>query len=85
MVTYILTNKLLLKGCESGMYGSPPSLGFWARQAAVYVFSLTSMKLLVVLLLAFMPFIFKIGEWLLSWTQTGDSDALQVILYIIHS
>jgi len=37
------------------------------------------MKFIVILLLIFFPGIFRIGEWLLSWTWTGDGDALQVI------
>jgi hypothetical protein len=78
--TYLLTDKLNLKGFESGKYGTPPSLYWWARQAAVYVLSLTTMKLLVVLLLALFPGLFDAAEWVLSWTWTGEGDALQVIL-----
>jgi len=81
---YVLTGKLNLKGFESGQYGTPPSIFFWARQAAVYVLSLTSMKLLVLLLLALFPGIYDVGEWLLSWTWTGEGDALQVILCVSH-
>jgi hypothetical protein len=79
-LTYVLTKQLNCKGFESGQYGSPPSIGYWARQAAVYVLSLTSMKLLVVALFVLVPGILKFGEWLLSWTEIVDSDALQVIL-----
>lgn len=79
--THVLADRLHLTGFQSGQYGSPPSINFWLRQAAVYVLALTSMKLLVVGLFALFPGIFKIGEWLLSWTKTGDNeDALQVIL-----
>lgn len=39
------------------------------------------MKLLVVGIFALYPGIFKIGDWLLSWTRTGDGkDAFQVIV-----
>jgi len=79
-LTYILADRAHLKGFESGQYGNPPSFKFWLRQAAVYVLSLTSMKLLVVGLFAVYPGIFKIGDWLLSWTRTGNGeDAIQVI------
>jgi STIMATE family len=78
----ILTEKLNLKGFESGKYGSPPSIFYWARQAAVYVLSLTTMKLLVFLLIAIFPVIFNLGEWLLSWTWTEEGDSLQVILCV---
>jgi hypothetical protein len=80
-ITHILTDRAHLKGFESGQYGNPPSFTFWLRQAAVYVLSLTSMKLLVVGLFALYPGIFKIGDWLLSWTRSGDGkDAFQVIV-----
>ena len=62
------------------MYGKPPSFVYWIKQAAIYVVALTTMKLLVLALLAVFPGLFEIGAWLLSWTQTGDGDALQVIL-----
>ncbi|KAL1739115.1 vacuolar membrane protein-domain-containing protein [Schizophyllum fasciatum] len=76
----LLTNKLQFKGFKSGIYGTPPSLGYWARQSAVYVLALTTMKLLVVGLLVLFPGIFNIGEWLLSWTWSDDGDGLQVVI-----
>jgi len=82
LLTYLFSDKLGLKGFESGVYGTPPSIKFWARQAAIYVLALTTMKMLVVGLFALFPGIFQIGEWILSWTWTEDGDALQVILYV---
>ena len=79
-LTHVFTDVFQLKGFESGQYGKPPSIKYWSRQAAVYVLSLTSMKLLVVGLFALCPDLIKIGEWLLSWTRTGNKDAFQVIL-----
>ncbi|KAH8118640.1 vacuolar membrane protein-domain-containing protein [Phellopilus nigrolimitatus] len=77
LLTHLFSNKLHLKGFESGQYGDPPSMLYWARQAAVYVTSLTTMKVLVIGLFAVWPGIFKFGDWLLSWT--GGGDAMQVI------
>jgi hypothetical protein len=82
LLTFLFSEKLGLKGFESGVYGNPPSLNYWCRQAAIYVVALIAMKLAVILLLVLFPGIFKIGEWLLSWTWTGDGDALQVVLYV---
>ncbi|KAI5893682.1 uncharacterized protein SCHCODRAFT_02622478 [Schizophyllum commune H4-8] len=79
----LLTNKLLLKGFKSGIYGTPPSVSYWARQSAIYVLALTTMKLLVVGLLVLFPGIFNIGEWLLSWTWSDDGDGFQVVLWVI--
>ncbi|TFK90879.1 hypothetical protein K466DRAFT_516406 [Polyporus arcularius HHB13444] len=77
VATYVLTEKFHLKGFESGVYGTPPSINYWFRQAAVYVFALTTMKLLVVAVFAALPVIFDLGEWLLSFL--GPSDTAQVI------
>ncbi|KAI6100172.1 vacuolar membrane protein-domain-containing protein [Pisolithus sp. B1] len=77
--TFLLSKKLHLKGFRSGQYGNPPSLTYWARQAAVYVFSLTTMKFLVVALFAIWPGIFELGDWLLDWTSVGDGESFQVI------
>lgn len=80
LLTYVAQEKLGLRGFESGVYGSPPSIKYWARQAAIYVLALTTMKLMVVGLLALWPGIFRIGEWILSWTYTKDGDIVQVVL-----
>jgi hypothetical protein len=82
LLTYLFSEKFNLKGFESGVYGNPPSITYWYRQAAIYVLALTSMKFIVILLLILFPGIFRIGEWLLSWTWTGDGDAVQVILCV---
>ena len=69
-----------MKGFESGVYGDPPSINYWARQAALYILSLTTMKAVVIAILTFIPAIYVAGEWLLSWTYTEEGDALQVIM-----
>ncbi|KAF9006665.1 vacuolar membrane protein-domain-containing protein [Cyathus striatus] len=78
-LTYLFTERFGMKGFQSGLYGTPPSFNYWCRQAAIYVLSLSTMKFLVIGLLALFPGIFKLGEWLLSWTWTEEGDALQVI------
>lgn len=80
VTTHILSERFQFKGYESGQYGTPPSVIYWLRQAAVYVFALTSMKILVLILFALFPGIFKLGDWLLSWL--GHGDAVQVILCV---
>ncbi|KAG6887115.1 hypothetical protein C0995_001360 [Termitomyces sp. Mi166 len=78
-LTEIITNKLKWEGFESGVYGSPPSFKYWARQAAVYVLALTTMKIVVIIIIVTIPGIFDAGEWLLSWTRIGSGDSVQVI------
>ncbi|KAJ7591438.1 vacuolar membrane protein-domain-containing protein [Mycena floridula] len=73
-LAYLCTEKFHLKGCESGKYGTPPSIKYWTRQAAIYVVALTSMKFLVIALLALFPGLNKVGSWLLSWTYTSNGN-----------
>lgn len=79
-ITRLFTDTFQLKGFESGVYGDPPSIKYWAGQAALYVFTLSAMKVVVVTFLVAFPAIYVAGEWLLSWTWTGDGDGLQVVL-----
>ncbi|KAJ7724840.1 vacuolar membrane protein-domain-containing protein [Mycena metata] len=79
VLTFIMSEKLHLKGFESGIYGNPPSIKYWMRQAAIYVMALTTMKFMVIGLLALLPGLFTLGAWLLSWTWTGEGDWLQVV------
>ncbi|GJE84537.1 STIMATE domain-containing protein [Phanerochaete sordida] len=76
-INFFLTEKCGFKGYETGKYGNPPSLSYWFRQLSVYLFSLATMKLLVVGLFALWPGVFKLGEWLLTFL--GPSEAAQVI------
>ncbi|KAK7049712.1 hypothetical protein VNI00_005743 [Paramarasmius palmivorus] len=78
-LTHLFSQKFHLQGFESGIYGKPPSWNFWARQAVLYVVALTTMKFIVIALLALFPGLYRIGEWLLSWTWTEEGDALQVV------
>jgi len=81
----LFTERLQLKGFESGVYGDPPTFKYWIRQAALYILSLSTMKVIVVTFLLLFPGIYVVGEWLLSWTWRGeDDDDLQVVLYV-HS
>jgi hypothetical protein len=76
-----MAEKAGLEGFESGVYGTPPSWRYWLRQAVLYVIALTTMKFLVIGLLALFPGLDEIAAWLLKWTWTEEGDALQVILY----
>ncbi|KAF8138890.1 vacuolar membrane protein-domain-containing protein [Boletus edulis] len=77
--TWVLSKQLGIKGLKTGQYGNPPSFTHWMRQAAVYIFALTVMKLVVVGLFAFWPGISTIGDWLLGWTTLWDGESVQVI------
>lgn len=74
----VLTERLGLNGFQSGQYGNPPRLKYWARQASVYILAVIIMKLAILALLALVPPLMDFGEWLLSWT--GGNTSVQIIL-----
>ena len=56
-------------GVDSGYYGAPPRWAFWAKQAAVYFAGLMVMKFVVWLVFALFPWLGRVGDWLLAWTE----------------
>ncbi|KAF7352443.1 hypothetical protein MVEN_01209000 [Mycena venus] len=79
VLTFVASEKFHLKGFESGVYGTPPSFKYWMRQATIYIMALTTMKFMVIGLLALLPGMWTLGAWLLSWTWSGAGDTLEVI------
>ena len=66
---------------ESGNYGSPPKAGWWAKQSLIYFLGLMGMKLCVLIIFLALPWISRVGDWALRWTE-GD-EALQVIFVML--
>ncbi|KAJ7749249.1 vacuolar membrane protein-domain-containing protein [Mycena olivaceomarginata] len=81
--TYIASERFQLKGFESGIYGTPPSFKYWLRQATIYILALTTMKFMVIGLLALLPGLWSLGAWLLSWTWSGEGDSVMGIFPIL--
>ncbi|KAF8341249.1 uncharacterized protein EI90DRAFT_2905250 [Cantharellus anzutake] len=74
--TFILETKFKIEGITSGVYGNPPSVKWWAKQAAIYVVVLAIMKsgMGAISLISWLN---HFGKWLLGWSK--DKTALQVI------
>jgi hypothetical protein len=66
---------------ESGHYGSPPKATWWAKQSLIYFLGLMGMKICVLIIFLALPWISRIGDWALRWTE-GD-EALQVIFVML--
>lgn len=62
---------------ESGNYGVPPSPYRWLKQCLIYFLGLFGMKICVLFIFLVLPWISKVGDWALKWTE-GD-EVLQVI------
>jgi hypothetical protein len=66
---------------ESGNYGQPPRATWWFKQAIIYFMGLLSMKICVFFLIQLLPFIIKIGDWALRWTE--GNTAVQIFFVML--
>ncbi|RAL66201.1 hypothetical protein DID88_005873 [Monilinia fructigena] len=66
---------------ESGNYGRPPKAFWWFKQSIIYFIGLMGMKICVLIIFLVLPWISRIGDWALRWTE-GDT-ALQVIFVML--
>lgn len=61
---------------RSGNYGQPPRATWWLKQSIIYFLGLIGMKLCVLAIFAFLPWIAWVGDWALRWTE--GNTALQI-------
>ncbi|OJJ43293.1 hypothetical protein ASPZODRAFT_74846 [Penicilliopsis zonata CBS 506.65] len=66
---------------ESGNYGSPPCATWWFKQSLIYFVGLLGMKICVFFLIQLFPFIVKVGDWALRWTE--GNTAVQIIFVML--
>ncbi|KAF4621899.1 hypothetical protein G7Y89_g14446 [Cudoniella acicularis] len=66
---------------ESGNYGSPPKAAWWFKQSIIYFIGLMGMKICVLIIFLVAPWISRVGDWALKWTE-GD-EALQVVFAML--
>ncbi|GCB17914.1 vacuolar membrane protein YPL162C [Aspergillus awamori] len=66
---------------ESGNYGSPPRASWWFKQSVIYFMGLLGMKICVFFLIQLLPFIVKVGDWALRWTE--GNTAVQIIFVML--
>ncbi|KAL4885356.1 vacuolar membrane protein-domain-containing protein [Aspergillus karnatakaensis] len=66
---------------ESGNYGQPPRLAWWFKQSIIYFIGLLGMKTCVFFLIQMIPFIVKVGDWALRWTE--GNTAIQIIFVML--
>ncbi|BCS30287.1 STIMATE family protein [Aspergillus puulaauensis] len=66
---------------ESGNYGDPPRFGWWFKQSIIYFIGLLGMKICVFFLIQMVPFIVKVGDWALRWTE--GNTAIQIIFVML--
>lgn len=66
---------------QSGNYGSPPNAWWWLKQSLIYFCGLFGMKFCVLVIFVMFPWISRVGDWALRWTE-GD-EKVQIVFVMM--
>lgn len=67
---------------RSGNYGHPPRATWWLKQSIIYFLGLIGMKLCVLAIFAFLPWIAWVGDWALRWTEGSEAVQITFVMFI---
>ncbi|OTA64599.1 hypothetical protein K449DRAFT_392684 [Hypoxylon sp. EC38] len=56
----------------SGNYGNPPNAWWWLKQSFIYFCGLFGMKICVLIIFLILPWISRVGDWALRWTEGNE-------------
>lgn len=62
-----------MESIQSGNYGSPPKTRWWLKQSLIYFIGLLGMKFCVFLIFQICPWIIRVGDWALKWTEGNET------------
>ena len=66
---------------QSGNYGRHPKAAWWLKQSFIYFIGLLGMKLCVFFIFQICPWIVRVGDWALRWTE--GNEILQVFFVML--
>ncbi|KAI1828045.1 vacuolar membrane protein-domain-containing protein [Xylaria intraflava] len=66
---------------QSGNYGDPPKVWWWLKQSIIYFCGLSGMKFCVLLIFLILPWISRVGDWALGWTEGNEK--LQIVFVMM--
>ena len=66
---------------QSGNYGHPPNAWWWLKQSFIYFCGLMGMKFCVLTLFMTLPWISRVGDWALGWTEGNEK--LQIVFVMM--
>ena len=67
---------------ESGHYGTPPKAGWWAKQCLIYFIGLILMKICVFIIFQLCPWLGRVGDWALRWTEGNEAVQIAFVMFI---
>lgn len=67
---------------QSGNYGNLPNVMWWLKQSIVYFCGLFGMKVCVLVIFVLMPWISRVGDWALGWTEGNERLQIAFVMMI---
>lgn len=67
---------------QSGNYGNPPNAWWWLKQSFIYFCGLFGMKLCVLVIFLTLPWISRVGDWALGWTEGNEKLQVAFVMMI---
>lgn len=67
---------------QSGHYGDPPQATWWLKQSMIYFFGLLGMKVCVFIIFYLLPWIGRVGDWALKWTEGNEAVQITFVMFI---
>ncbi|KIW63010.1 hypothetical protein PV04_09892 [Phialophora macrospora] len=67
---------------ESGRYGTPPKARWWAKQCLLYFLGLIGMKICVFIIFQLCPWLGRVGDWALRWTEGNEAVQVAFVMFI---
>lgn len=67
---------------QSGNYGNPPKVWWWLKQSVIYFCGLFGMKFCVLVIFLSMPWISRVGDWALSWTEGNEKVQIVFVMML---
>ena len=67
---------------QSGYYGDPPRATWWLKQSIIYFIGLLGMKTCVFFIFQLLPWIGRVGDWALRWTEGNEAIQIAFVMFI---
>lgn len=71
-----------LESIQSGHYGTPPKATWWLKQCLIYFMGLMGMKTCVFLIFQLCPWLGRVGDWALRWTEGNEAVQIAFVMFI---
>ena len=67
---------------ESGNYSTPPKATWWMKQCLIYFLGLMGMKSCVFVIFQLCPWLGRVGDWALRWTEGNAAVQIAFVMFI---